>query len=190
MRRRVTCLTALGEHVRAESKLPPSASSDMQEALAAHFVRRGLLASCGVRRKGRLPSGLRCLDIAVRAIINLIKRWRAAFWPRFCFASCHVGVVATCIFASILQSKAPAYRPRTKNRDFSMFSTNDGRGYGPTALDLQGYSRSLAFIVAPDALGYVEYSQKCTVLRGGPSRQRKPPRRSMHSTGRFMHIPE
>lgn len=30
------------------------------------------------------------------------------------FASRHVGVVATCIFASILQSKAPAYRPRAK----------------------------------------------------------------------------
>lgn len=39
-----------------------------------------------------------------------------------------------------------------------MFSTNDGRGYGLTAFDLQGYSRSLAFIVAPEALGYVEYS--------------------------------
>ena len=103
----------------------------MQEALAAHFVRRGLLASCGVRRKGRSP---------------------------FCFASRHVGAVATCIFASILQSKAPAYRPRAKNREFSMFSTNDGRGYGLAAFDLQGYSRSLAFIVAPEALGYVEYS--------------------------------
>ena len=68
------------------------------------------------------------------------------------------GVVATCIFVSILQSKAPAYRPRAKNRDFSMFSTDDGRGYGLTAFDLQGYSRSLAFIVAPEALGYVEYS--------------------------------
>lgn len=39
-----------------------------------------------------------------------------------------------------------------------MFSTNDGRGYGLTAFDLQGYSRSLAFIVASEALGYVEYS--------------------------------
>lgn len=37
---------------RAESKFPPGASSDMQEALAAHFVRRGLLASCGMRREG------------------------------------------------------------------------------------------------------------------------------------------
>ena len=69
-----------------------------------------------------------------------------------------MGVVATCIFASILQSKAPAYRPLAKNRDFSMFSTNDGRGYGLTAFDLQGYLRSLAFIAAPEALGYVEYS--------------------------------
>lgn len=106
------------------------------------------------------------------------------------FGSLHVGVVATCIFASILQSKALAYRLRAKNRDFSTFSTNDGRGYRLTAFDLQGYSRSLAFIVAPEALGYVEYSQKCTALRGGPSRKRKPPRRSMHSTGRFMHIPD
>lgn len=39
-----------------------------------------------------------------------------------------------------------------------MFSTNDGRDYGLAAFDLQGYSRSLAFIVAPEALGYVEYS--------------------------------
>ncbi len=39
-----------------------------------------------------------------------------------------------------------------------MFSTDDGRGYGLTVFDLQGYSRSLAFIVAPEALGYVEYS--------------------------------
>jgi hypothetical protein len=39
-----------------------------------------------------------------------------------------------------------------------MFSTDDGRGYGLAAFDLQGYSRSLAFIVAPEALGYVEYS--------------------------------
>ena len=77
--------------------------------------------------------------------------------------------MATYIFASILQSKAPAYRPRAKNRDFSMLSTDDGRDYGLTAFDLQGYSRSLASVVAPDALGYVEYSQKCTVLRGGPS---------------------
>ena len=74
------------------------------------------------------------------------------------FASRRVGAVATCIFASILQSKAPAYRLRAKNREFSMFSTNDGRGYGLTAFDLQGYSRSLAFIVASEALGYVEYS--------------------------------
>ena len=50
-----------------------------------------------------------------------------------------------------------------------MLSTDDGRDYGLTAFDLQGYSRSLASVVAPDALGYVEYSQKCTVLRGGPS---------------------
>ncbi|WP_233506789.1 hypothetical protein, partial [Collinsella sp. TM09-10AT] len=78
------------------------------------------------------------------------------------FASRHVGVVATCIFASILQSKALAYRPRAKNRDLSMFSTNDGRGYGLTAFDLQGYSRSLAFIVALEAVGHAEYSQKCT----------------------------
>lgn len=39
-----------------------------------------------------------------------------------------------------------------------MFSTDDGRGYGLTAFDLQGYSRSLSLIVAPEALGYVEYS--------------------------------
>lgn len=39
-----------------------------------------------------------------------------------------------------------------------MFSTNDGRGYGLTAFGLQGYSRSLAFAVVPEALGYVEYS--------------------------------
>ena len=39
-----------------------------------------------------------------------------------------------------------------------MFSTDDGRCYGLTTVDLQGYSRSLAFIVAPEALGYVEYS--------------------------------
>ena len=39
-----------------------------------------------------------------------------------------------------------------------MFSTNDGWGYGLTTFDLQGYSRSLAFVVAPEALGYVEYS--------------------------------
>ena len=29
----------------------PSASSDMKEALAAYFVRRGLLASCGMHRE-------------------------------------------------------------------------------------------------------------------------------------------
>lgn len=39
-----------------------------------------------------------------------------------------------------------------------MFSTDDGRGYGLAAFDSQGYLRSLAFIVAPEALGYVEYS--------------------------------
>lgn len=39
-----------------------------------------------------------------------------------------------------------------------MFSTDDGRGYGLTAFDLQGYLRSLAFIAVPEALGYVEYS--------------------------------
>lgn len=39
-----------------------------------------------------------------------------------------------------------------------MFSTNDGRDYGLAAFDLQGYLRSLALIVAPEALGYVEYS--------------------------------
>ena len=73
---------------------------------------------------------------------------------------------------------------------FSMLSTDDGRGYGLTAFDLQGYSRSLASVVAPDALGYVEYSQKGTVRRGGPSLKKQPPRRSMHSTGRFMHLPD
>ena len=91
-------------------------------------------------------------------MINLNKDGARPFRPRFCFASRHVGVVATCILAIILQSKAPAYRPRAKNREFSMFSTNDGWGYGLTAFDLQGYSRSLAFVVAPEALGYVEYS--------------------------------
>ena len=91
-------------------------------------------------------------------MINLNKDGARPFRLRICFGSRHVGVVATCIFASILQSKAPAYRPRAKNRDFSMFSTNDGRGYGLTAFDLQGYLRSLAYVVAPDALGYVEYS--------------------------------
>lgn len=110
------------------------------------------------------------------------------FRPRFCFASRHVGVVATCIFASILQSKAPVYRRSGKNPCLSMLFANNRRCYGPTALDLQGYSRSLAFVMAPDALGYVEYSQKCTALRGGPTRKRKPLRRSMHSTERFMHI--
>lgn len=39
-----------------------------------------------------------------------------------------------------------------------MFSTNDGRGYGLTAFDLQVYLRSLAFIAVPEAPGYVEYS--------------------------------
>lgn len=39
-----------------------------------------------------------------------------------------------------------------------MFSTNDGRDYGLAAFDLQGYSRSSACIVVPEALGYVEYS--------------------------------
>ena len=39
-----------------------------------------------------------------------------------------------------------------------MFSTNDGRGYGLTTFDLQGYLHSLAFIAVPEALGYVEYS--------------------------------
>lgn len=92
-------------------------------------------------------------------------------------------------FLRIFCNRRPLHTDvRAKNRDFSMFSTNDGRGYGLTAGDLQGYSRSLAFVVAPDALGYVEYSQKCTALRWGPSRKRKPPRRSMHSTGRFMHL--
>ena len=87
----------------------------------------------------------------VRGLLTALLFWFA-----------HVGVVATCIFASILQSKATAYRLRAKNRDFSMFSTNDGRGYGLTAFDLQEYSRSLAFIVALEAVGHAEYSQKCT----------------------------
>ena len=78
------------------------------------------------------------------------------------------GVVATCIFASILQSKAPAYRRSGKNPCSSMLFANNRRGYGPTALDLQGYSRSLAFVMAPDALGYVEYSQKCTAEHDPP----------------------
>ena len=111
-----------------------------------------------MRRKGGSPSGLRYLGAAVTGNIDLNKDEARPFRPRFCFASRHVGVVATCIFASILQSQAPAYRPRAKKRDFSMLSTDDGRGYGLTAFDLQGYSRSLAFIVAPEALGYVEYS--------------------------------
>lgn len=96
--------------------------------------------------------------ISARYRIKMVRGLLAALL----FGSRHVGVVATCIFASILQSKAPAYRSRAKNRDFSMFSTNDGRGYGLTTFDLQGYSRSLAFIVALEAVGHVEYSQKCT----------------------------
>ena len=119
-----------------------------------------------------------------------LKMARGLLGRAFVLVRAMWGVMATCIFASILQSKAPVYRPRAKNRDFSMFSTNDGRGYGLTAGDLQGYSRSLASVVAPDALGYVEYSQKCTVLRGGPSLKKEPSRRSMHSTGRFMHLPD
>lgn len=47
-----------------------------------------------------------------------------------------------------------------------MFSTNDGRGYGLTAVDLQGYSRSLAFIMVPEALDYVEYSKNARRLEG------------------------
>ena len=112
-------------------------------------------AECAGRELVLCPAGS---AMSQRAMFNLNKDGARPFRPRFCFASRHVGAVATCIFASILQSKAPAYRPRAKNRDFSMFSTDDGRGYGLTAFDLQGYSRSLAFIVAPEALGYVEYS--------------------------------
>ena len=47
-----------------------------------------------------------------------------------------------------------------------MFSTDDGRGYGLATFDLQGYSRSLALIVAPEALGYVEYSKNARRLEG------------------------
>ncbi len=57
-----------------------------------------------------------------------------------------------------ISARYPCMPTSGKNRDFSMFFTNDGRGYGLTAFDLQGHSRSLAFIVAPEALGYVEYS--------------------------------
>ena len=112
-------------------------------------------AECAGRELVLCPAGS---AMSQRAMINLNKDGARPFRLRFCFASRHVGAVATCIFASILQSKVPAYRSRAKNREFSMFSTNDGRGYGLAAFDLQGYSRSLAFIVAPEALGYVEYS--------------------------------
>lgn len=47
-----------------------------------------------------------------------------------------------------------------------MFSTNDGRGYGLIAFDLQEYSRSLAFIVALEAVGHAEYSKMHGALRG------------------------
>ena len=141
----------------------------MQEASLRTSCGEGFLrpAECA-GKEGRTRT---CVYSALprRVMIGLIKGWCAAFWAALLFASRHVGVVATCIFASILQSKAPAYRHSGKNPCSSMLFANNRRGYGPTALDLQGYSRSLAFIVAPDALGYVEYSQKCTVLRGGPS---------------------
>ena len=74
----------------------------------------------------------------------------------FCFAPCgDGGDVHFCEYSAV---EGPCIPTSGKKRDFSMFSTNDGRGYGLTAFDLQGYSRSLAFIVAPEALGYVEYS--------------------------------
>ena len=47
-----------------------------------------------------------------------------------------------------------------------MFSTNDGRSYGLTAFDLQGYSRSLAFIVAPEALGMLNTPKNARRLEG------------------------
>ena len=119
------------------------------------FNTENISAECAGRGLALRPAGS---ALPQRAIINLNKDGARPFRLRFCFASRHVGAVATCIFASILQSKVPAYRSRAKNREFSMFSTNDGRGYGLAAFDLQGYSRSLAFIVAPEALGYVEYS--------------------------------
>ncbi|WP_229030492.1 hypothetical protein, partial [Collinsella aerofaciens] len=124
---------------------------------AVHSCGEGFLrpAECAGRELVLCPAGS---AMSQRAMINLNKDGARPFRLRFCFASRHVGAVATCIFASILQSKVPAYRSRAKNREFSMFSTNDGRGYGLAAFDLQGYSRSLAFIVAPEALGYVEYS--------------------------------
>ena len=152
-------------------------------------MRRGFFrpAECAGRELALCPAGS---ALSQQVIINLNKDGAWPFRPRFCFASRHVGVVATCIFASILQSKAPAYRHSGKNPCSSMLFANNRRGYGSTAGDLQGYSRSLASVMAPDALGYVEYSQKCTVLRGGPSLKKQPPRRSMHSTGRIMHIPD
>ena len=119
------------------------------------FNTEDISAECAGRELVLCPAGS---AMSQRAMINLNKDGARPFRLRFCFASRHVGAVATCIFASILQSKVPAYRSRAKNREFSMFSTNDGRGYGLAAFDLQGYSRSLAFIVAPEALGYVEYS--------------------------------
>ena len=145
-------------YVRPEGTFLSGASSDMKEP--------PLRTSCGggsfvlrsaPERKVTLGPALprRCRYGQYRSELKMAR----GLLGRACvFASRHVGVMATCIFASILQSKAPAYRPRAKNRDFSMFSTDDGRGYGLTAFDLQGYSRSLAFIVAPEALGYVEYS--------------------------------
>lgn len=40
-------------------------------------------------------------------MINLNKDGARPFRLRICFGSRHVGVVATCIFANILQLKAP-----------------------------------------------------------------------------------
>ena len=92
----------------------------MQEALAAHFVRRGLLASCGVRREGTCspPCGL---GLDATSNINLNKDGARPFGRALCIFSRtlpavrYVGVGAACIFGSILQPKALAYCLSGKN---------------------------------------------------------------------------
>ena len=103
---------------------------------------------------------------AVTGNIDLNKDGARPFRPRFCFASRHVGVVATCIFASILQSKAPAYRRSGKNPCLSMLFANNRRCYGLLGLGLQGYSLSNASAAEPKALGCAEYPQNARRLEG------------------------
>lgn len=123
--------------------------------------------------------------------IDLNKDGARPFRPRFCILLRVMWGWWRRAFLRVFCNRRPLHTDvRAKIRARRCFSRIIGGVMGRQRLICRDIRGLWHFFVAPEALGYVEYSQKCTVLRGGPSLKKQPPRRSMHSTGRFMHIPD